>query len=302
MIKVLKYFFRTLPISYQIKLKKRVSLFYYDAGFGDTLLIAAVAREVKRKYGNKIKVTVNTQKHNLLLNNPNIDTISNRHYGIDLNYHYGKYQAHNSFTENLIEIMCKKVAINNPEHKVDIYLSEKEISAAQKKVSNIKKPFVTIQAISGSFDAGRKLWPIEQWIDLVSKLNNLGITVIQLGSENENYIQGTTNMTHLKEIRESVAIINEASLHIGVVSSFMHAAAATNTDSIILFGGFEKYSAHQYINITPIESNIECAPCGKTNQKILPCPNNNRCMNEIPPEKIIEIVKKKLNLNGVQNG
>lgn len=291
MISIIRKFIYSLPVKIRIPLLKKVSLLYYDAGLGDTMLVAAVAREIKKHYGMRVKVTVNCKKSELLQNNPYINNISNRYDGIDLNYHYGTLRSTNHFDSNLIDIMCHKVGINSPEHTVDLFLTDEEIANAKNTISKINTPFITIQTTSGSFDAGRKLWPNNYWEELINNLISKNISIVQLGGEKDTPIEGTVNLINKLSIRESAALISLADIHIGVVSSLMHIAEAVNTSAIILFGGFERYRAHDYKNIIPLESHIDCSPCGLINTNMEPCPNDNKCMKEIKPEDAIRAIE-----------
>lgn len=301
MINLLRKLIYQLPISIRIPLLKKVSLLYHDAGLGDTLLVAAVAREIKHHYGENINITVNCEKSDLLNNNKYIDTISNRYDGIDLNYHFGKARSTKHFDTNLIEIMCSKVGIKNPAHTVDLFLSDEELKNAKNELEQYSHPIVTIQTTSGNFDANRKHWPEHSWTDLVKLLNEASVTVIQLGSTSDKPINGTINLINKKSIRESAAIISNANLHIGIVSSLMHVAEAVSTPAIILFGGFEKYAAHDYKNIIPIESKTDCSPCGLINTNINPCPFGKKCMISISAQDVYAKVKQQLHLKEFNN-
>lgn len=291
----------SLPVNIRILLLKKISLLYYKAGIGDTLMVSAVVREIKKKYGEKIIVTVNCDKNELLKNNPYIDNLSNRYDGIDLNYHYGRSRSTDHFDTNLIDIMCHKVNIKNPEHTVNIFLEENEIEKAKEILKNIKKPLVTIQTTSGPFDAGRKLWPPNYWQELIKRLTDKGYSILQLGSKDDILINGVINMLGKTSIRESAAIISLADLHIGIVSSLMHISEAVSTAAIILFGGFERYKAHDYKNIIPFESFIECSPCGVINTSMDPCPYYNKCMKEISVNTVFERADKLLSSGVINN-
>lgn len=297
---ILRKIIYSLPVYIRIPLLKKVSLLYYNSGLGDSLLVAAVAREVKKKYGNKIEVTVNCVPKELLRNNPYIDQMSNRYDGIDLNYHFGKLRSTQHFNTNLLDIMCSKIGIKKPTHTVDLFLNNEELKGAEEAVKHLKHPLITIQTTSGNFDAQRKWWPQKYWEELVNKLKHMGATVIQLGSREDIILPGVINFVDKLSIRESAAIISLSNLHIGIVSSLMHIAEAVETKSIILFGGFERYAAHDYKYIIPIESNIECSPCGIINTNMEPCPINNKCMNEIKPATVFQLVYEQL--EGNSNG
>ncbi len=282
---VVQKIFHALPIPWQIRLKRKVDLLYNEAGYGDTLLVGAVAREIKKKYGN-VKITVHRVKEELLRNNPNVDETGHRYNGIDLNYHYGKINVGNHFDKNIIDIMCRKVGVRNVQHTVDIFLTDEERAYAEDKIEPLKRPIITIHATPGSFGQGRKLWPLKYWKKLISMLNKKEYTILQLGSAGEPHIEGSLNLLGTQDIRRSIALMNSADLHIGIVSSLMHGAAAVGTRAIILFGGFERFMAHNYSNIYAFESNIPCAPCIRANTKMEKCPLHTQCMREITPEKV----------------
>lgn len=296
MRKTLSKLFHKLPVPLQIRLRKKVSLMYNEAGYGDTLMVGAVAREIKNKYGS-VHITVNRTKGELLKNNPYIDSTGGRYTDIDLNYHYEtkNNSSTSSLNRNLIEVMCKKVGIPNPSHSVNIFLTDNENDYAKKQIENLEPPVITIHTTPDSFDNGRKLWPVEYWEELITMLKKKICSVIQLGGSGEQHIKGTVDLTGKQDIRHSIAIIKAANLHIGIVSSLMHGAAAAGTEAIILFGGFERYLLHGYKNIHPIESHIECSPCIQAHTKIEKCPLNNQCMQEITPEIVFNKAVEVLN-------
>lgn len=289
--------FYLLPAGWRIRLRKRAELLYYRAGYGDTLMVGAVAREIKRAYGN-VTVTVNGVKESLLRYNPYIDAAGQRYSGIDLNYHYGRPNAGAHLEKNLIDVMCGKVGIKNPKRSLDIYLDKEEEDYAESIVGRLARPIITIQTSSGDFDSGRKRWPDEYWEELSLKLNNAGYTVLHLGDTEDTRIKGTVNLLGKQNIRKSIAVVKRADLHIGTVSSLMHGAAAAGTPSVIIYGGFERYSAHGYGKVRPIESRIECSPCIETNAVIPPCPYGVRCMKEITPDTVYSAVTEIINKTG----
>ena len=296
MKKIASKLFALLPVSWQIRLRKKVSLLYYEAGYGDTLMAGAVAREIKKKYG-AVFITVNGMKEELLKNNPNVDRTGQRYDGIDLNYHCNdvKNNTAHSFDDNLIGAMCNKVGIRNPSRSVDIFLTGEENDYAQKQISSLQKPVITIHTTSDSFDNRRKWWPHEYWEKLGDLLLKKGCNLVQLGGEGEQPVRGAIYLAGTTDIRRSIAVIKAADLHIGIVSSLMHGAAAVGTPAVILFGGFERYSLHGYKNITPVESYISCSPCIQPHAVIEQCPFNNKCMREITAEAVYEKVDELLN-------
>lgn len=289
MIKIFRPVFRHLPLPFQFRLINRIELLYYDAGIGDSFLVGAVAREIKKKYGPKF-IIVNGCHHEIFLNNPNVNQTGNAYRGIDLNYHRPQI-----FRGNFIRDMCRRLGINNPENKVDLFITEDEVRWAKEKAKDYSHPFITIQTEAGGFSADRKLWDVEKWIELVKMLSRR-FTLIQLGGKQDRVIPGTVPLSGVLTIRQSAALIQQAQLHIGLVSSLMHVSNAMNTKAIILFGGFEKPEYHNYHNVSAIYSPVYCAPCITFNTKIPPCPNQKICIKDITVEKVLNQVQNVLGI------
>jgi ADP-heptose:LPS heptosyltransferase len=292
MKKLLRNIFSLLPVSIRIHLKKEVSLLFNDAGYGDTLMVGAVARELKKKFG-AVRITVNRTKSELLYNNPNIDATGDRYNGIDLNYHYGIHSAGAHFDKNIIDVMCRKAGIRHPSHSVDIFLSDEEKDFALRIISPLKRPVISLHTTPERFDNGRKLWPAEYWDMLADLLVALPCTLVQLGGQGERPVAGAIHLTGTQDIRRSIAVIGECDLHIGVVSSLMHGAAAMGTRALILYGGFERFRVHGYANVVPLESAIPCAPCIQAHTTIAKC-DSMQCMRDILPESVYNKVKELL--------
>jgi ADP-heptose:LPS heptosyltransferase len=282
-----------LPPLWRIRLRKRATLLYDQAGYGDTLMAAAVARELKQAVPG-IHITMNRCKASLLHGNPFVDAVGDSYDGIDLNYHYGPHNAGESLSENLIEAMGRKAGLRNISHSVNFFPAAKERAYARALCRDLPRPIITIQAGAGPFAAGRKDWPIEYWHNLVEALRARNATTLQLGAKGDPVIDGARDLTGALTIRQSFALIEHADLHAGVVSSCMHGAAAVGATAVILYGGFERASAHDYPTVIALESHMPCAPCIRAHQRILPCPIGVECMKSITPEKALAAINAAL--------
>lgn len=273
-----------LPVSTTIRMRGRVELLYDQAGMGDTLMVGAVARELKNRLGNT-HVTVHRVIEDLLEGNPYVDDIGTAYRGIDLNYHQSPHIMRRDGSLTLIETMCRKVGIRSAENRLDMYLTKEERKNAYQALSTFPRPVITIQTTAGAYGAARKHWPHKHWKQLVSLLRqHLGATVIHLGGSGERAVDGAVNFLGSRAIRDSIAVLEQADLHIGIVSSLMHAADAVGTESVILYGGFEPYELHAYETVYPISSSPPCAPCITVRGRVAPCPNNSLCMTTISPD------------------
>jgi ADP-heptose:LPS heptosyltransferase len=282
-----------LPPLWRIRLRKRATLLYDQAGYGDTLMVAAVARELKQAAPGT-HITINRCKASLLHGNPFVDAIGASYDGIDLNYHYGPHNAGDTLCENLIEAMGRKAGLRAIAHTVNFFPAAEERAQARAFCRDLPRPIITIQAGAGPFAAGRKDWPIEHWAALVEALRARNATTLQLGAKGEPRIDGALDLTGTLTIRQSFALIEQADLHAGVVSSCMHGAAAVGATAVILYGGFERASAHAYPTVIALESDMPCAPCIRAHQRITPCPIGVACMKSITPEKALAAIEAAL--------
>ncbi len=285
------------PVSTTIRMRGRVELLYDQAGMGDTLMVGAVARELKSRIGN-IHVTVHRVMGDLLQGNPCVDEIGTAYRGIDLNYHQSPHIMRLNGSLTLIETMCRKAGIRSVENRLDMYLTKEERKNAYQALITFPRPVITIQTTAGAYGAARKHWPHKHWKRLASLLRRrLGATVIHLGGSDEKAIDGAVNFLGSRTIRDSVAVLEQADLHIGIVSSLMHAAHAVGTKSVILYGGFEPYGLHAYETVYPLSSSPPCAPCITVCGRAAPCPNNNVCMTTISPDIVLRTAENLLRRN-----
>ncbi len=290
----IRCFTARLPEGLVIRLRGEVELLYDQAGLGDSLMVGAVARELKKAYGD-IYVTVHRVMDELLEGNPYVDAVGTAYRGIDLNYHNSPHVMRRDGRVTLIETMCRKVGIRNPENRLDMYLTREERKNAFQSLAHFPRPIITIQTTAGAFGSARKHWPQKYWKRLVSQLRHkLGATVIHLGGSNEDPVDGAVNFLGSRAIRDSIAVLEQADLHIGIVSSLMHAAHAVGTKSIILYGGFEPYGLHGYSTVRPLSSPLPCAPCITVRGRAAPCPGDVECMKSISPSTVFKTADRTL--------
>lgn len=132
-----------------------------------------------------------------------------------------------------------------------------------------------------------------------------------VGSRFTNHSSRLLDLCGKTTIKQLGAISEASNLFLGVDSAPMHIAAAIGTPVIALFGPTGAYSwgpwdYNQTLENTPylerngvqvfgihtvIQRNWECIPCGKdgcNGSKI------SRCLEDIKPEEVIEIIRKRL--------
>ncbi|MCI5167225.1 MAG: glycosyltransferase family 9 protein [Candidatus Electrothrix sp. GM3_4] len=155
-----------------------------------------------------------------------------------------------------------------------------------------------------------KFWPIEHWAALADKLHQQGIPVVFGGSpQDAKYITSIARLMKTDPIiaagrltlPQSAALIQHASLYIGLDSGPMHIAALARTPVVALFGPTHPnrvgpYSPYSSYNSERNEHRIvraeelDCLECRKRSCSHL------SCMRKISPEMVHKAATSLLRL------
>ncbi|MCI5143021.1 MAG: glycosyltransferase family 9 protein [Candidatus Electrothrix sp. ATG1] len=153
-----------------------------------------------------------------------------------------------------------------------------------------------------------KFWPNEHWAALTDKLHQQGIPVIFGGSpQDTNYIGSISRLMKTDPIiaagrltlPQSAALIQHASLYIGLDSGPMHIAALAGTPVVALFGPThpsrvgpysDPYSSKRNEHRIVQAKELDCLECRKRS-----C-SHCSCMQNISPEMVHEAVSSLLML------
>ncbi|MFA8344035.1 MAG: glycosyltransferase family 9 protein [Rhodothermaceae bacterium] len=149
-----------------------------------------------------------------------------------------------------------------------------------------------------------KMWPIEYFIELGKKLNELGYTVLLFGGKDDIdlckyvsiYVKDSINLANNDELLKLADGMRHCDLLICNDSGMMHTASALNKPLIAIFGstvkefGFEPYKCDSLL----IENeNLKCRPCSHIGKDA--CPKKHfKCMMELTPELVINKVERFL--------
>ncbi|MCK5506444.1 MAG: putative lipopolysaccharide heptosyltransferase III [Thermodesulfovibrionia bacterium] len=229
--------------------------------------------------------------------------------------------------------IVKQSGINTGNLSVDIHIPEKERMTIKETLGkyNITEDD-TIVHIHPTSRWLFKCWKDEYMAEIIGWIVAQGIKVILTSSPEKNEIEKVKNILSLipglqatdpglmdlsgkTSIKQLAAISEISCLFFGVDSAPMHIAAAVNTPTVALFGpsgafdwgpldnkslGLENpYSHRNGIQTSGIHTVIQrdwnCVPCGKDG-----CNGSkkSRCLEEIKPDEVKEIISKKLKNTG----
>lgn len=190
-------------------------------------------------------------------------------------------------------------------YKVEIYPSDVNISNIDiiwEKYGIEKQKIIAVAPGSKWYT---KMWPREYFDELLDKLSNLeNVKIILVGGKEDKEIElknadktidlrGETSLLDLAEIlkRTDVLVTNDSSpIHIG--SAFEKPFIAAIFGPTVKEFGFTPSNKKNMVIET---EGLECRPCGMHGHDKCPL-GHFKCMREITPEKVFEIVVKELGL------
>jgi ADP-heptose:LPS heptosyltransferase/glycosyltransferase involved in cell wall biosynthesis len=151
-----------------------------------------------------------------------------------------------------------------------------------------------------------KDWSQERWAEVVAACPE--ITFIQIGAENDPKIPGAVHSFLGNPLMDSVKLIANATIHVGIDSFSNHVTNMVKTPAVILWGSTQP-SAAGYEQNTNLSVGLPCQPCFKEDPRMTihplgPCDNppgqtydfpKHGCMAQLQTSTVIEAVKNLWN-------
>lgn len=163
----------------------------------------------------------------------------------------------------------------------EIYLTEQERGwAAQNDADIIVEPNVKYQSPN-------KQWPVDRYQKVVDSLCAAGFNVAQFAT-GKHLLRGA-RVIDAPSFRAACAVLERAQLFIGPEGGLHHAAAAVNTDAVVIFGGFIGPLVTGYDSHINLFTGTDRG-CGNN----MPCAHCKICMDRITVEKVLESADKFL--------
>lgn len=198
-------------------------------------------------------------------------------------------------------LKATNIDVNND--KTEVWINKNGEQKILSFLSGVQAKKVLIQAYSRF---SQKNWIDENWAKVIEYLSNeKHMQVFFAGSSNDCY----DNIYHLIKsdlellpintcgkfcIQESMALVKNMDMVIGIDSGLMHIAAALNIPSILLNGptSLTKWKPRSE-NCIAMSKNFECSPCILQKKHKKQCHDTNpKCMESISVQEVIENIKK----------
>jgi ADP-heptose:LPS heptosyltransferase len=256
---------------------------------GDTILTGIICHEIKKRYP-RLKINCVTPNPSLLTHDPNIDTLDQPLGFWTLRFDYLKLLVDKARTTNVLQPTMERLGISDYDYRARVFLTDDELKAGRQLVAGLRRPIITINAMSREMV---KVWPLENWQALVPQLGRFA-DLVQLGDAREPALDGVLRLAGKLSMRESMAVLAQAQLHIGPDSFLMHAANGVNVPSVIIYGGSRPPACLGYPGNTNLYVDIECSPCWLHDSHGDKCPYAVKCMPMITPAAVLAAVQEKL--------
>lgn len=210
--------------------------------------------------------------------------------------------------------LLEPIGLRAKTRDMEIFLDERELAAARELLSraglDVKEPFLVAAPGGGESwgkDAHFKRWPAPYFAEFLNQLKEEWPSrqVMLLGSEKEKElgktIQGaldgfrTVNGMGLYSLRESLSLLNLASLVLTNDGFICHGARALNRPLIAFFGPVDPLVYGPYPRsphaLVIRRSDLECQPCYRSFRYNSGCPTIE-CLRALKPEDAVYQVRE----------
>jgi len=174
-----------------------------------------------------------------------------------------------------------------------------------KSLDELPESYIVIHLGVANNIPDSRLWPIDRWQSIITRLLDKGVSVVLVGDKNEEgLLEGLEmnrsqliNLVGKTSISQLCSVISNASLVVGVDSSVTHISGGYHRSTLVLFGPTSFKKSHQVGSKTEfIFLNKPCSPCrGPAHMGLLDgpesiraCKNDLSCMRDITVEMVWE--------------
>ncbi|MCU0467372.1 MAG: glycosyltransferase family 9 protein [Arcicella sp.] len=184
------------------------------------------------------------------------------------------------------EIVADILGVKLNDHRVQVYLTEKEKSDALHIMSKYKNP-ICIHVTSRN--SKYHMWAPEKWEELIRRMPEY--TFIQLGQKDEYHVKGAVDFLGKTSLRGAIAMMTHAQYFVGTDGGLAHAANSAKIPAIVLFSDSD-VNTHGHKEHINIYYKMPCAPCYFLLWGQDGCPYDSACIKKITVEDVQNIILK----------
>ncbi|MFH1846962.1 MAG: glycosyltransferase family 9 protein [Candidatus Omnitrophota bacterium] len=175
----------------------------------------------------------------------------------------------------------------------------------------LKRPLISVIPGGGASwgkEASRKRWKVEKFAKVADLLIDKGCDVAVVGDKNEaglcqDLVMNMKNMPVMLEndfsLKKYIAFLSRCSLVLCNDGGPLHVAAALGIKTVSIFGPVDEnvygpYPASKKHRVA-VALKVKCRPC-YSNFRLPACKGDNRCLDEIMPEKVANMCFESLGI------
>ncbi len=263
---------------------------------GDTLLAGTVGHVLLARWP-RLRLNVVVRQPKLLEADPNFAEINGPLGPWRLTFHYLSVIADRRPEVNVLQPVMDVVGIDGYNYRTRVYLTEAERASAHARLARLRRPIVTVNLLSRE---PTKTWARAAWEELIGRLR-VDHDVVQLGDASEPAVEGVTSFAGRLSLRESMAILSCARVHVGPVSFLMHAANGLDVPAVIIYGGRETPANSGYASNRNLFVPMPCGPCWLHEAKKERCGYGMACMTQISPDQVFAAVTELISSSAARS-
>lgn len=268
-------------------------------GFGDMLMVSGVLKLAVDKHPDqKYKLARRTRYLYIFKEHPAIEQIGfpPKEAKIIRTDYWAKEKL-GERNQRPFQVLARAFGLSTPvEEKLYIPIEDENDELLHQIIPWKEKNII----IAPATDSPRKMMATKKWRNLVEKLVNKNILVIQVGKMSDVYIKGAYSLLGLTTPCQLLSILEKVDIVVTSDNFIMHAAHLVNIPAIVVFGPTSSV-VYGYDGQILIQAPIEhCDQKDKCLGQEYPqnysteCPLGieGHCMNKIPGEEIFSKVKR----------
>jgi ADP-heptose:LPS heptosyltransferase len=237
------------------------------------------------------RIVVETPWKELFANNPYADWVTDKHVKTTKRHIKPVYRVEKRGDPPFLEQMLSYVGSGRA-GTPQIYLTEDEVEHARAEYPG---RFIAICPTGKNvFSANRREWGLDRFQELRDLLR--GHRFVQIGLAEDPLLSVVADARGMS-VRESSAIIRNASFFLGLEGGFMHVARAVGTRAVIIYGGYILPEVSGYRENVNISSEVDCSPCYNSHVSRTPC-DSMKCMEPITPRMVYDRIVQELLASG----
>ncbi len=260
-----------------------------EVALGDVLMATAALRRVK-ELNPKCKIVFYTHMTSLVRGLPFIDDLRPVDSAPPDKSIHLRDENLVPVRRHIAAIFGEILGVDILDHRPSCVLDPLLLDHFQQEFRHLPRPWIVVNRKAGGWTPN-KSWHEGHWLELIGRLERWS-SIIEIGAgtprEQSREARPYLDLFGRLSLEQLAAVLAAADLHVGPISGPVHLAAAFQTPSVVIYGGYEEPSCSSYPENINLYSPVPCAPCWLVEL----CPFGHPCLHQITPQQVEESLKQ----------